>query len=168
MKTLSFSFLIVFTLALGPPALAGDENPVPANPFQDGNTKVVLSPEDHDELLEWANTAKSKLETALQEARGKTFAETNRIFLDAVKASVIRSVNLHPRAELLMRKCLNDAMKLTYGIPTRDGMSWEESGLLWDGTPNRLDLMTVILEDPAVRRNPDYTEFAIFNVAASN
>ncbi len=116
-----------------------------SNPYNEGIAKVRLSPEEKAALLQYADNSKTRLEKAMDRARGKGFSEANAIYLSTIKAVVLNSYVQKPRSELLMRVSLNQALALTFGMPTTDGKSVQSPGVLKD--ISNVDLLTVILED---------------------
>ncbi|MGK5088656.1 hypothetical protein WDW86_13945 [Bdellovibrionota bacterium FG-2] len=55
-----------------------------ANPFADGTTKIVLSQDERDSLLAYAENSKSRLEKAIKDASGKSNEAANAIYLKAI------------------------------------------------------------------------------------
>jgi hypothetical protein len=144
MKTkLKLGFLCSFIIAgfgFGWQASAAD-----SNPYGEGTTAVRLSAEEKTELLQYADNSKARLEKAMERAKGKGFAEANSIYLSAIKSVVLYSYVQKPRSELLMRYTLNQALSLTFGVPTADGKSLQSPGVLRRVSND--DLLTIILED---------------------
>lgn len=138
---------LVFGAAAIALALAG--SPVRAealdNPFAEGTEKKQLTSQERSSLLEYAENSKALLMEALDQAKGKGFAEANQIYAAAIKRVVIESYKSKQRTELLLRYALNQALELTLGLPRADGTIIEGSGVL-SGSANH-ELMTVILED---------------------
>jgi len=115
------------------------------NPFLDGIEKRTLTEEEKTDLLKYADTSRARLLKAIEEAKGKTVEDASDIYLNVIKKVVIDSYTKHPRTELLMRIALNQALELTYGVPTLSGSNSEKGGVLI-GAINE-DLLLVILED---------------------
>jgi len=140
MKTKFLLSLMILSLSLGwLPQLRAE------NPFQEGVKRVELTPQERNSLKAYANNSKTKLDRAMRDAEGKPLAEANKIYLLAIKAVVIESYQEKRRSELLMRMALNQALELTFGVPTEDGRNVEARGVLSD--IGNTDLLTVILED---------------------
>ncbi len=116
-----------------------------SNPYNEGIARVRLSSEEKAALLQYADNSKTRLEKAMERAKGKGFAEANAIYLSTIKAVVLNSYIQKPRSELLMRVTLNQALALTFGMPTADGKSVQSPGVLKD--ISNVGLLTVILED---------------------
>lgn len=132
--------IVVVMLAIGASARAEQDNP-----FRQGVERIVLSDDERQSLLDYADTSKSRLDEALDDARGKSLAEARRIYRLAMIEVVQKSFVANPRTELLMRHALNQALELTYGTPNPSGSGVTAPGVLV-GTSNR-DLLTLILED---------------------
>jgi hypothetical protein len=115
------------------------------NPFSQGIRRTPLSPDQKKSLMQWGDSSKERLVTALAKAQGLPFDEANGIYWEVMKNVVIESYKEKPRTELLMRYALNQALELTYGVPTADGIGVEKPGML-AGMANK-DLLTLILED---------------------
>jgi hypothetical protein len=115
------------------------------NPYGEGTTAVRLSTEEKNELLQYADNSKARLDKAMEQAKGKGFAEANSIYLSAIKSVVLYSYVQKPRSELLMRYTLNQALALTFGVPSADGRTIQTPGVL--ARVSNFDLLTMILED---------------------
>ncbi len=116
-----------------------------SNPFSEGTQAVVLSDKERAELLEYVNDSKVTLEKAMEQAKGKSLIDANTIYLKAMQEVVLESYKSKPRSELLMRYILNQALELTYGIPSVSINAIEKDGVLLKSTNQ--DLLTIILED---------------------
>ena len=115
------------------------------NPFKTGTQKIVLTEQDKATLAQYAYNSKSLLERALRAASGKPLEEVHEIYVEAIKQVVIESYADKKRSELLMRYALNQALQLTIGVPSANGKSILEKGVLSD--VNNVDVVTAILED---------------------
>lgn len=127
------------------------------NPFTQGTTqgKLDLSEDQRASLRQYTEQSHARLKVALDEAKGKPFQVANQIYVQTIQEVVIESYRLKFVPELLLRYALNQALELTYGIPTADGRGIERQGLLVDRAPS--DLLTVILED-SIRLALKYAE----------
>ena len=142
----TFIIAIGLLLASGESLFANDTITPPApNPFRDGTGQHLLTPEQIADLRVYAENAKSRLTEALDVAKGKGFAEANTIYLTTIKAVIIDSFKEKERSQLLLRFALNQALELTFGIPSYDGLRVEQAGAM-QGFANP-ELLTVILED---------------------
>lgn len=115
------------------------------NPFADGTNRKLLSPKDRYALREFADTSKARLERALRKADGESVAVRAKILLAAIRDVSINSSRMHGQSELLMRFALNQALDLTYGVPTADGQFLVHQGVLIN--TGYVALMSKILED---------------------
>lgn len=115
------------------------------NPFLPGTEKIVLTEQDKATLAQYAYNSKSLLERALRAASGKALEEVHEIYVEAIKQVVMESYADKKRSELLLRYALNQALQLTIGVPTADGKSVMEKGVL--AGVNNVDVITAILED---------------------
>lgn len=131
----------LMALALAAQALAV-ETP---NPFEQGTVRVQLTDSERDNLMQYVNQSKAALEAALEEAKGRSLGDTARIYSRVIQKIVMESYAARPRAELLMRFILNQALELTYGVPNATGTRLVKPGILKDAV--NTDLSTVILED---------------------
>lgn len=131
--------LMITLLALASTAQAAE------SPFEQGTAVVKLTNEERANLEQYINQSKAVLELALEDARGKSIAGARDLYLKAIRKVVIDSYGSRPRTELLMRFVLNQALELTYGVPTADGKAISQPGVL--ANASNTDLMTVILED---------------------
>jgi WD40 repeat protein len=139
---------IVVSMVAHGAAEAADTSSRPAqaeSPFKQGTRVTLLTPEQRQNLMQFAASSKTRLLQALDDARGKSFIVANEIYSTAIKEVVMESFKTKHSAELLLRFALNQGLQLTYGVPTPDGAGVEEPGIL-AGSTNR-DLITVILED---------------------
>jgi hypothetical protein len=143
-KFTSFAFIGLLVCCSAIAAQEGSSDD-PKNPFSEGTTKTQLSTTERSELLVYAENSKTLLAQALANAYGKGFREANEIYLQAIKRVVIESYANKPRTELLMRHALNQALELTFGVPTADGIGVLVPGILM-GSTNQ-ELLTLILED---------------------
>ena len=134
------SLLLLVIIATG--AFAEDKAP---NPFSEGTKTVVLSVQEKENLLQYADNSKARLEKALKDARGLPFEQARDVYLAAIKKVVIDSYASKPRSELLMRYALNQALELTTGIPDAEGKGFVKSGTL-AGSMNQ-DAQDLILVD---------------------
>ncbi len=132
--------LAVLMLALGSSAYAQT-----VNPFQEGVKLTALTTAQVESLQEYLDASKTALTKALDQAKGKSFGEANQIYLDVIKAVVIESYKNTPRSGLILRFALNQALELTFGVPSLDGKTSVSSGVLQ--STNNQDLLTVMLED---------------------
>jgi formylglycine-generating enzyme required for sulfatase activity len=150
-RTMGISAAIVISMIAATglttaPVWAADQNGAAQDgPFTDGTGNVRLSPSEKASLLQYADNSNAKLQKALDQAQGKGFADANGIYLTAIRQVVIESFSQKPRSELLMRTALNQALELTFGIPTADGTGIAKAGVLKDISNQAL--LTVILED---------------------
>jgi len=115
------------------------------NPFDEGVRGTALNAAQIASLQEYLDASKTALLKALDLAKGKSFRESNRIYLEAIKKVVMESYQNAPRSGLLLRFALNESLGLTFGIPSADGLSITVPGVLVN-TSNQ-DLLTVMLED---------------------
>ena len=125
------------------------------NPYKEGVERVKLTEAEKVGLLKFINSSKYLLEKALSDAKGKTLSEANRSYYKTILMVVMESYKNKRRGELLMRYALNQALELTYGIPTDDGKGIEKEGILKN--VSNTDLLTVILED-SIKLAIDYYE----------
>ena len=125
------------------------------NPYKEGVERVKLTEAEKTGLLKFINSSKYLLEKALSDAKGKTLSEANRSYYKTILMVVMESYKNKRRGELLMRYALNQALELTYGIPTDDGKGIEKEGILKN--VSNTDLLTVILED-SIKLAIDYYE----------
>ena len=115
------------------------------NPFGEGTQTVVLSAQEKESLLQYADNSKARLEKALKHAQGLPFEQARSVYLAAIKKIVIDSYESKPRSELLMRYALNQGLELTTGVPTADGKGFVKQGVL-SGAMNQ-DAQDLILID---------------------
>ena len=148
---LSLSLLSILALTVTAQAQAQTQNQKTSgtagtayNPFTQGTVKVVLTTEEKADLLTYADNSKARLLKAKEQAAGKSFDEANQIYTRAIIDVVMDSFRQKARSELLMRFALNEALELTTGIPTADGRSISQEGLLKH--ISNQDLLTVVLE----------------------
>jgi hypothetical protein len=136
-----FSALAALSLAAPPTVLAAPATE--PNPFTQGTAAVHLSPAQIQSLVQYVNQSKAQLEQALIDAKSLGVEEAARVYLEAVKSVVQASFADRPRSELLMRIILNQALALTYGVPTADGHGIETPGVL--SGSRYVDLLPAIL-----------------------
>ena len=99
------------------------------SPFSEGLEIIQLTPEEKNDLREYASNSKDKLEKALNEAEGKKLNEANSIYISVIKEVVLNSFKKEKRSELLMRMILNQTLALTSGIKAGN---FEVKGVLKD------------------------------------
>ena len=116
-----------------------------AGPFNEGTERIVLTDDERAQLTEFSDNSRARLELAIQEAQGLELTQAGEVYLEAVKAIMLKSYQQKYRNELLMRFTLGQALELTYGVPTPDGRHTEIPGIL-RGISNP-DLLPLILED---------------------
>ena len=139
MRTTPIVYLIL-SAALAGAVVHGAENP-----YAEGTVRVTLRPEDRELLLQYSENSRSRLEAALRQAQGLRLPSAHTIYLDVIKAVVLKSFEQKLRSELLLRYTLGQALELTVGVPQEDGSPSGTPGAL-QGIANA-DLLTVILED---------------------
>ena len=139
------------------------QNPVQKqNPFDQGTRRVVLTEQEKQLLMVYADNSKALLEKAKEKARGEGFEAANETYKKAMIEVVLKSYEDQSRSELLMRYALTEALELTTGKPAADGNSLISPGVLKD--ISNQDLLTVILEesiDMALSYYRDYDRPAI-------
>lgn len=147
--------LILAWLGINPSGFAS------SNPYAQGTEAVRLSEEERHNLLQFVNHSEKLLAEALAEASNRPFASANEIYSTVVKQVVLDSYQERSRSELLMRHILNQAMQFTVGVPSSDGKSFVQSGVL-DGAANE-GLITIILED-SIKLALKYVEKDVYAV----
>ena len=133
---------VIILLFLSTIALAADKKP---NPFGEGTQTVLLSAQEKESLLQYADNSKARLEKALSNAQGLSFNQARDVYLEAIKKVVIDSYVSKPRSELLMRYALNQGLELTFGVPSADGKSVIRQGVL--ATTSNQDIKMQVLVD---------------------
>ena len=104
---------------------------VQASPFDEGVVVAPLTELERNDLAQYAESSKARLTEALSEAQGKTFGESNDIYMRAIREVVEVSHSGSRRSELLMRMALNQASELSEVL---------------QNVSNR-DLITIVFED---------------------
>lgn len=99
-------------------------------PFNEGVAYKPLTPSEREDLRQYAESAKARLTEAQQLASGKGYGEESRIYLKAISEVVLASFEQKQRQELLMRMALNEALELTYGIPSEHHPQSRVGGVL--------------------------------------
>ncbi len=85
----------------------------------EGLKPVVLSPEERQQLKEYAETSRVFLKEALRNAEGKSRDTQLRIYKQSIREVVSSSYGKSRHSELLMRFILNQALRLTDGDPSQ-------------------------------------------------
>ncbi len=117
----------------------------PDNPFKEGIERLRLSDSERADLLPYTNNSKAKLQNALEEGSLKTTSVANEIYFTTIKEVVLESYRAQRGRELLLRFALNQALELSYGLPSEDGISLLKEPILSGSQYS--DLHRVILED---------------------
>ena len=115
------------------------------NPFKEGVEKIVLTDEEYEKIKSYVVNSKFLLEDALEKAKAKGLQRKKQIYYDVIKGVVLNSYENRNFNELLMRVMLNQALELTFGTPSADGMMSDSKGVLNNKVAD--DLLVHILEE---------------------
>jgi aryl carrier-like protein len=128
-------------------AATAPANPVgdDGNPFDQGTIAISLTPQAQSDLLQFVNQSRVTLQQALTTGTGQDRQTQSETYLAAVKSVVVSSYGVQPRAELLLRVILNQALQLTGGIPSADGSYIQVPGVL--AQAEYQNLLPIILSD---------------------
>lgn len=116
-----------------------------ADAFREGVVYTPLTSAEREDLRQYAEASRVRLQESLEQTHGKSFDEAMDIYRRALGEVVQTSYNDNRRSELLMRMALNQALELTIGFPNAAPGTREATGTLAEIA--NTNLLTVILED---------------------
>ena len=136
----------LMALLMTAPELSANAGDLFINPFSEGTQKTRLTAAQRESLSSFIEATRDRLERVVEDVRGMPHPEAERLYKDALIATVIDSYRLEGRTELLTRYVINQGLELTYGIPTADGKSLTSRGVL-PSDDRYQGLRVLILED---------------------
>ena len=116
------------------------------DPFAQGTSVVRLTPMQRESLNSYIEITRDRLERVVEDVRGVPLAQAERLYANALIATVLDSYRLEGRTELLTRYAINQGLEIAYGVPSADGKELAKYGIL-PADDRYQGLRVLVLED---------------------